>query len=61
MIEATSGNTGIALAMISGVFGLDIELGKREEPTKEEYKQRLKEFKLLQKKGVYNPEDWIGL
>ena len=35
VIEATSGNTGIALAMIAGVFGLDIELVMPENATKE--------------------------
>ncbi len=35
LIEATSGNTGIALAMIAGVFGLDIELVMPENATKE--------------------------
>ncbi|WP_190808653.1 cysteine synthase CysM [Flagellimonas sp. S3867] len=35
LIEATSGNTGIALAMIAGVFGLDIELVMPENSTKE--------------------------
>ena len=35
LIEATSGNTGIALAMISGVFGLNIELVMPENSTKE--------------------------
>lgn len=33
LIEATSGNTGIALAMIAGIFGLDIELVMPENAT----------------------------
>ena len=35
LIEATSGNTGIALAMIAGIFKLDIELVMPENATKE--------------------------
>lgn len=35
LIEATSGNTGIALAMIAGIFGLDIELIMPENSTVE--------------------------
>lgn len=35
LIEATSGNTGIALAMITGVYGLNIELVMPENSTKE--------------------------
>jgi len=35
LIEATSGNTGIALAMIANVFNLDIELVMPENATKE--------------------------
>ncbi|MEO9514038.1 MAG: cysteine synthase CysM [Flavobacteriaceae bacterium] len=35
LIEATSGNTGIALAMISGIYGLDMELVMPENSTKE--------------------------
>jgi cysteine synthase B len=35
LIEATSGNTGIALAMISGVFGFEIELIMPSNSTKE--------------------------
>ncbi len=35
LIEATSGNTGIALAMIAGLFGLNIELVMPENATKE--------------------------
>lgn len=35
LIEATSGNTGIALALISGLFGLDMELVMPENSTKE--------------------------
>ncbi|APG59601.1 cysteine synthase CysM [Christiangramia salexigens] len=33
LIEATSGNTGIALAMIAGIFGLEIELVMPENST----------------------------
>ena len=33
LIESTSGNTGIALAMIAGVYGLDIELVMPENST----------------------------
>lgn len=35
LIEATSGNTGIALAMIAGIFKLDIELVMPDNSTKE--------------------------
>ena len=35
LIEATSGNTGIALAMIAGAFGLDMELVMPENSTQE--------------------------
>ena len=35
LVEATSGNTGIALAMIAGVFNLDIELIMPENSTRE--------------------------
>jgi cysteine synthase B len=35
LIEPTSGNTGIALAMVAGIFGLDIELVMPENATKE--------------------------
>lgn len=35
LIEATSGNTGIALAMIAAMYGLDIELVMPENSTKE--------------------------
>lgn len=35
LIEATSGNTGIALAMIAGIYGLKIELVMPENSTKE--------------------------
>jgi cysteine synthase B len=35
LIEATSGNTGIALAMIAGIYGLEIELVMPENSTKE--------------------------
>ncbi len=35
LIEATSGNTGIALAMIANLFGIDIELVMPESATRE--------------------------
>src|SRR6476620_1518140 len=35
LIEATSGNTGIALAMIAGLFGIEIELVMPEDATGE--------------------------
>lgn len=35
LIEATSGNTGIALAMIAGIFGLEIELVMPSNSTRE--------------------------
>ncbi|MEM8910065.1 MAG: pyridoxal-phosphate dependent enzyme, partial [Bacteroidota bacterium] len=35
LIEATSGNTGIALAMIAGIYGLEIELVMSENATRE--------------------------
>ncbi|MBZ9626731.1 cysteine synthase CysM [Psychroflexus sp. CAK57W] len=35
LIEPTSGNTGIALAMVAGIFGLDIELVMPENATQE--------------------------
>lgn len=35
LIEATSGNTGIALAMIAGIYGLEIELVMPENSTRE--------------------------
>ncbi len=35
LIEPTSGNTGIALAMIAGIYGLEIELVMPENATKE--------------------------
>jgi cysteine synthase B len=35
LIEATSGNTGIALALIAGVYGMEIELVMSENATKE--------------------------
>src|SRR5262245_36968559 len=35
LIEATSGNTGIALAMIAGLFGVEIELVMPEDATGE--------------------------
>ncbi len=35
LVEATSGNTGIALALMAGIFGIEIELVMPEDATKE--------------------------
>ncbi|MEO0526493.1 MAG: cysteine synthase CysM [Bacteroidota bacterium] len=56
LIEATSGNTGIALAMICGIFGLDIELVMPENSTKE----RIQTMRAYGAKVTLTPED-IGI
>jgi len=56
LIEATSGNTGIALAMIAGVFGLDIELVMPENSTKE----RVQTMRAYGAKVTLTPAD-IGI
>jgi len=53
LIEATSGNTGIALAMIAGVFGLGIELVMPENATKE----RVQTMKAYGAKVTLTPSD----
>lgn len=56
LIEPTSGNTGIALAMIAGVFGLNIELVMPENATEE----RIKTMKAFGAKvTLTNAEDGI--
>lgn len=56
LIEATSGNTGIGLAMIAGIFGLDIELVMPENSTKE----RVQTMKAYGAKVTLTPAD-IGI
>jgi len=56
LIEATSGNTGIALAMIAGIYGLDIELVMPENATKE----RMQTMRAYGAKVTLTPAD-IGI
>lgn len=56
LIEATSGNTGIGLAMIAGIFGLDIELVMPENSTKE----RIQTMRAYGAKVTLTPAD-IGI
>jgi cysteine synthase B len=56
LIEATSGNTGIALAMIAGIYGLDIELVMPENATKE----RVQTMRAYGAKVTLTPSD-IGI
>jgi len=53
LVEATSGNTGIALAMIAGIFGLDIELVMPENSTKE----RIQTMEAYGAKVILTPAD----
>lgn len=60
LIEATSGNTGIALAMIAGIFKLDIELVMPDNATKERI-QTMKAFGAkvtLNKDGIEGSRDY---
>jgi len=56
LIEATSGNTGIALAMIAGIFGLNIELVMPENATKE----RVQTMRAYGAKVTLTPSD-VGI
>ncbi|GGW25625.1 cysteine synthase CysM [Arenibacter certesii] len=56
LIEATSGNTGIALAMIAGLYGLDIELVMPENSTKE----RIQTMRAYGAKVTLTPAD-VGI
>jgi len=56
LIEATSGNTGIALAMIAGIFKLDIELVMPESATKE----RVQSMKAYGAKVTLHPDGIEG-
>lgn len=53
LIEATSGNTGIALAMIAGIYGLNIELVMPENATKE----RVQTMRAFSAKVTLTPSD----
>lgn len=56
LIEATSGNTGIALAMIAGIYGLNIELVMPENSTKE----RVQTMRAYGAKVTLTPSD-VGI
>ncbi len=56
LIEATSGNTGIALAMIAGLFGLDMELVMPENSTLE----RVQTMRAFGAKVTLTPSD-VGI
>ncbi|WP_103863991.1 cysteine synthase CysM [Aquimarina sp. I32.4] len=56
LIEATSGNTGIALAMIAGIFKLNIELVMPENSTKE----RVQTMRAFGAKVTLTPAD-VGI
>lgn len=56
LIEATSGNTGIALAMIAGLFGLNMELVMPENATKE----RVQTMRAYGAKVTLTPKD-VGI
>lgn len=56
LIEATSGNTGIALAMIAGIFKLDIELVMPDTATKE----RVQTMKAYGAKVTLHPDGIEG-
>lgn len=56
LIEATSGNTGIALAMIASIYGLDLELVMPENSTVE----RVKTMKAYGAKVTLTPES-VGI
>ncbi|MBV4356027.1 cysteine synthase CysM [Pinibacter aurantiacus] len=53
LIEATSGNTGIALAMISSLFGVEIELVMPDDATKE----RVSTMKAFGAKVILTPKE----
>ena len=56
LIEATSGNTGIALAMIAGIFNLDIELVMPDTATRE----RVQTMKAYGAKVTLHPDGIEG-
>lgn len=56
LIEATSGNTGIALAMIAGIYGLNIELVMPENATIE----RVRTMRAYGAKVILTPAD-VGI